>query len=169
MQMNLNIFQDLAWQFEAYRNGGLAAIQTAYEAGNSGLDQFANDAWGKIDSGIQTSDPNLIKQGNRDLLQREQKQVLDDGYRKLNGLVGATTLMSILAKNPVEYGRDFAALEPGSDITFYPSRWDWITQPTNGMWPLWLDEFPAGQLYYVSIPLKTRALTFTYLLLFPIK
>jgi hypothetical protein len=139
----------------------LAAIQTAYSTGNSGLDQPATNAWGEIDQGIQTENSSLIQQGNQDLLQREQQQVLASGYTTLSSEVpNATIVMSILAKNPVPSGPDFTTLEPDGNIANYPDRWDWITHSGNGMWPLWIGTPLDTQLEWVEVPLTTYATNF---------
>jgi len=76
MQMNINILNDLAWQFEAYRKGGLQALEVIYAVDKSALDDNAITAWRDIDQGIQQNDSSLILLGNQNLLKREQQQVL---------------------------------------------------------------------------------------------
>ncbi|MGH7951534.1 MAG: hypothetical protein ACREFE_06405, partial [Limisphaerales bacterium] len=156
--MNIAILDDLAWQFEAYKNGGLAAIQTAYAYGNSDLNTFATNAWGKIDQGILNNNPSLIQQGNEDLLQREQQQILADGYQQLTTMSNLVTWgMSQFAKNPVPGGPDFITLEPSGNIADFDARWDWITHSGNGVWPLWVGTALTTQLQWVEIPLTTFA------------
>ncbi|HEY3762622.1 MAG TPA: hypothetical protein VGN23_12825 [Verrucomicrobiae bacterium] len=155
--MNIAILNDLAWQFEAYKYGGLQAIQTAYATGTSDLDADATNAWGEIDQGIKTDDPTLIQDGNQRLLQREQQQILAIGYSILSEIPFATTLMSYLAQNPVPDGPSFESLEPSGNIADYDSRWDWITHSGDGMWWLWLATGQNTQLEWVGTPLKARA------------
>jgi hypothetical protein len=165
IQMNINILNDLAWQFEAYKNGGLAAIQTAYAYGNSGLDQSATNDWGEIDQGIPTGNTASIQDGNEKLLQREQQQVLANGYSQLTAMSNSVTwAMSEFAKNPVPSGPDFITLEPGGNIANYPDRWNWITNSSNGMWPLWTSTPVNTQLQWVKVPLTTYATNYAIIL-----
>jgi hypothetical protein len=158
IQMNIDILNDLAWQFEAYRKGGLNAIQTAYAIDNTVLDPPATNAWGEIDQGIQQNIITNIQTGNKLLLQREQQQVLADGYAKLNALNPMVTWgMSQFAENPVPGGPDFITMEPGGNIGDFNARWDWINHPTTGMWWLWLGTPLNTQSSWVQILLTTRA------------
>jgi len=161
ISMNIAIYSDLAWQFEAYKNGGLAAIQTAYAYGNSDLDQPATNAWGEIDQGIQESDSGLVQDGNQKLLQREQQQILASGYLLLSDLPGATTLMTKLAKNPVPNGPDFLTVVPSGNIADYDNRWTWITDSGDGMWPLWVGTDATTQKAWVITSLKNRAVGYS--------
>jgi hypothetical protein len=161
ISMNIAILNDLAWQFEAYKNGGLAAIQTAYAYGNSDLDQPATNAWGEIDQGIQESDSGLVQDGNQKLLQREQQQILASGYLLLSDLPGATTLMTKLAKNPVPNGPDFLTVVPSGNIADYDNRWTWITDSGDGMWPLWVGTDATTQKAWVITSLKNRAVGYS--------
>jgi hypothetical protein len=163
--MNIAILNDLAWQFEAYKNGGLDALKEidAVDPTHTILDIAS---WQKIDQGIQTSNSSLIQQGNKDLLQREQQQVLAFGYQQLSAIPNVTAIMSLLAKNPVPGGPDFATLEPSGSIAIFNDRWDWIIHSSNGMWPLWISANSATQLGWVAVPLTTYATN--YILIPPV-
>ena len=161
--MNIAILNDLAWQFEAYKNGGLDALREIYavDTTHTILDSAAMTAWQEIDQGIQNSDPSLVQDGNQLLLQREQRQVLADGYTTLSAMPSWVTWgMSQFAKNPVPGGSDFITLEPSGNIADYPDRWDWITHSTTGMWPLWVGTSLDTQLEQVEVPLTTYATNF---------
>ncbi|MDD5140059.1 MAG: hypothetical protein PHY43_07375 [Verrucomicrobiales bacterium] len=160
--MNIDIYSDLAWQFEAYRMGGLCALEDiAIAPGSGGLLDI--EAWQFIDQGVRQNDSSLVQKGNRQLLQREQRDILKKGYADLSNLFpGTTPLMSVLAENPVPGGPSFSALEPGGNIANYLYRWDWITRSgtgvsDSGMWPLWLSVSQSTRLQWVAQPLQARA------------
>ena len=175
MQMNINILNDLAWQFEAYRKGGLQALEAIYavDVGHTSLDLNAITAWREIDQGIQQNNQSLILQGNQDLLKREQQQVLPPSYALLSTF--DTVLMSIFAKCPVwnssdvpYYLRDFntimTSLGYGSfNIATTSDRWTWITDSTFGIWDTWVNLSSSDKTSQVSVPLTTRAVTYSTL------
>jgi hypothetical protein len=176
--------QDLAWQFEAYRKGGLDALEEIYavDSAHTNLDLNAITAWQNIDQGIQQTNQALVLSGNEALLHREQQQVLAFGYATLSSMTGITTLMSILADCPiwdydpghVDYnepfdGRDFLSVVGiGHNIANFDDRWTWITTPTYGIWDTWVNMYSSDQTNQVSVPLTTRAATYANLpLLYP--
>ena len=179
VQMNIDVMNDIAWQFEAYRKGGIDALEEIYavDAAHTSLDPNAITAWRNIDQGIklmQQSDPSgpiLIQQGNEALLQREQKQILPDDYTQLNSL--DTGLMTIFAKCPAwdpstsepYAGRDFlSVMGSGShNIANTDDRWAWITASTYGIWDTWANMTLADRASEVSTLLTTRAVTYSTL------
>jgi hypothetical protein len=163
--MNIAIFNDLAWQFEAYRMGGVCALERVKSVSPDDVDIAP---WRIIDQGIRESDPMLIRIGNLQLLQREQRDILKPGYKELRSLPGAAQLMSTLAKNPVPQGPDFQSVVSDGNLADYWERWQWITQPNQGMWTLWLAMPQSNQLQNVSIFLRARAADFSIVPL-PIK
>jgi len=131
LQMQQAIFMDLAWQHQAYREGGIKALAAASARGE--LDQDAFAAWQDIDSG----DSSRVSRGNVALLRREQFHVLQGGgyYKQIqdipdNDLIPET--MSEDAKSPIPPGRaspggkPFAEVVPGGDITKFEDRWKWL-------------------------------------------
>lgn len=131
MQMQQAIFMDLAWQHQAYREGGIKALAAASARGELDQDVFA--AWQDIDSG----DSGRVSRGNMALLRREQFHVLQGGgyYKQIqdipdNDLIPQT--MSEDAKSPIPPGRaspggkPFAEVVPGGDITTFEDRWKWL-------------------------------------------
>ena len=181
VQMNVDILNDLAWQFEAYRKGGLNALEeiNAVTHDTTILDIAP---WREIDQGIQLtaqgdpSGPILIQQGNQDLLQREQQQVLADGYHGLSTMDAGViaNYMSLLAKCPIwdpstnepYAGRNFEAIVPGGNLTTYDDRWTWITYPTTGIWDTWKFLTISERSSQVSVDLRTRASTYANLSLY---
>jgi hypothetical protein len=169
MQMNIDILNDLAWQFEAYRKGGLQALEAIYAGEPNALDLNAITAWRNIDQGIQQNNQTLILSGNEALLSREQQQILPDDYTQLSSF--DTTLMSIFAQCPVwssssvPYpGRDFSSIMgSGYNVATTADRWNWITAPTYGIWDTWVNLSSDDKSSQVSTLLTTRAVTYSTL------
>ena len=166
IQMNIDILNDIAWQFEAYRKGGLQALEAVYAADNQALDI---SPWQEIDQGIQQNNQTLILEGNEALLQREQQQVLPPDYAELSSL--DTTLMSIFAQCPlwnsfsVPYpGRDFSSIMgSGHNVANTTDRWNWIPTPDYGIWDTWGNLSSDDKSSQVSTSLTTRAVTYSTL------
>jgi hypothetical protein len=171
MQMNIDILNDLAWQFEAYRKGGLNALEeiNAVTHNTTVLDIAP---WREIDQGIQQNNQALILEGNEDLLSREQQQILPDDYAVLSTF--DTVLMSIFAKCPVwdsssepYYLRDFNTVMfdvldySSANVANTANRWTWITAPTYGIWDTWVNLSSSNQVSQVSADLRTRAATYS--------
>jgi hypothetical protein len=127
LRMQKAIFMDLAWQHEAYREGGLKALAAAKARGEIGDDLLA--AWQDIESG----DSGRVNAGNAALLQREQLDVLQGGgfYAQIqnipdNDIIPET--MSEEALSPIPGGRPFAKVVSGGDITKFNDRWKWLKE-----------------------------------------
>lgn len=128
LQMQKAIFLDLAWQHQAYREGGIQALAAAKARGEIGDDIFR--AWQDIDSG----DPGRVSAGNMTLLKREQFTVLQGSgaggfYRQIqdipdNDIIPET--MSEEARSPIPGGKPFGKIVPGGDITKFEDRWKWL-------------------------------------------
>lgn len=119
--MQKHIFEDLAWQHQAYVEGGLSALEYAHAGGSS----VPIGAWRNIASGNAAR----VRAGNRALLRREQEEVLRDDYRYIRDIPdfdAIPAMMSGLAQSPVPGGRPFRQVVPGGDITAFPDRWRWI-------------------------------------------
>ena len=168
MTMNIHIYEDMDWQFEAYKNGGLDALEEINTASGNDPSVINIEAWREIDDGIQNDDDAEIQDGNTLLAQREQNVVLVPDYQNLNSLFpGTSSLMSKFAQNPVIGGPDFLTLEPGGNLGNTAQRWDWIsrayTSSANcGIFPLWLHESGSTRLLDVEQALLARALQFSY-------
>ncbi|MGH2764095.1 MAG: hypothetical protein ACRDLD_16195, partial [Thermoleophilaceae bacterium] len=120
LTMQREIFDDLAWQHEAFALGGPALMREIAARNPSVLFQRDVDAWEDIGS----NDPARIAEGNRELLLREQQRVIQDDYddmRAHHGPVGDlfTYGFSTMADNPVPGGqayRDYDPIEVNVDI-----------------------------------------------------
>jgi hypothetical protein len=142
LDMQKEIFKDLAWQHQAYVEGGLPALEAAYQRGELDSDQM--QAW----RGIASSDDNQQWSGNTRLLYREQKVILDTGYEQIRSRVTSLNLsrfppvslpidsgkmiagaMSQMAESPIPGGRSFREVTGDkTDITVFKDRWNWIKE-----------------------------------------
>jgi hypothetical protein len=128
MQMQEAIFKDLAWQHQAYREGGIKALAAAKARGELTDELFA--AWQDIDSG----DRDRVNAGNVALLKREQLHVLQGGgtggfYGRIQDIPDSDVIpktMSEEARSPIPKGRPFKEVVPGGDITVFKDRWTWL-------------------------------------------
>jgi hypothetical protein len=129
LEMQKAIFMDLAWQHQAYRDGGIKAIAAARARGE--LDDGLLKAWQDIDSG----DPTRVNAGNKELLRREQFEVLQGGaggkgfYALIQDIPDNDLIpeaMSEEARSPIPGGKPFAAVVKGGDITKFADRWAWL-------------------------------------------
>jgi hypothetical protein len=123
VEMQKNIFMDLAWQHQAYVEGGMGAITAAYNRGDMSAANY--EAWQKISS----PDKNAQWEGNKTLLMREQSEVLPPGYERINDLMGGGTIAENISENtksPIPGGAPFQKLYPDGDVTKFEDRWRWI-------------------------------------------
>jgi len=124
--MQRKIFDDLAWQHEAYVSGGLPALEKLVEADAIGASQL--QPWRDIASGH----ANRVATGNKALLRREQYFVIQRDYgdmRAHHGDVGEvfTALTTWIAESPVPGGRPYR--EVVNHVNF-PDGWDLPKLPT---------------------------------------
>ena len=82
--MQKEIFLDMAVAHEAYLDGGMDAIERLYADDPYFRGAEAVAAWQRIDEGAATGNTELVAEGNRDLLFREQRNVIDDDYRAMS-------------------------------------------------------------------------------------
>jgi len=157
IQANIDIYNDLSYQFVAYRTGGIDSIE--YLAQTQGIEVDSLAAWQKIDNG------NDVSEGNQGLLEREQSIILEQTYIDLDDLADGKVswMFSLLAKNPVPSGPDFQDVVPSGNIAAFDDRWQWITNAGNGMWPLWMGKSEAQRLQFANRVLTSYADTFNLL------
>jgi hypothetical protein len=121
LKMQKSIFVDLAWQHQAYIEGGLPALEQAHQAGAD----VPIGAWRDIASGK----PERVKAGNRALLRREQGTILPRHYDAIQDIADfdiIPSMMSARAKSPIPGGKAFEDVLPEGDITVFQDRWKWI-------------------------------------------
>jgi hypothetical protein len=125
LEMQKAIFVDLAWQHEAYREGGIKALAAATARGE--LSEAQLKAWQDIDSGQLSR----VNAGNLELLRREQLTVLQGQgfYGRIQAIPDDDVIpetMSAEARSPIPGGKPFASVVPGGDITKFDDRWKWL-------------------------------------------
>ena len=130
LEMQKDIFNDLAWQHEAYLAGGIQEMTRLHNSGDLTTDAY--QAWLDIDNGIQQNNQSLIWQGNVELLKREQQTVLGPSYAQLAAIPGVANVMSQEVKNP--YVSVGGGAFTGTDVTSFTQRWNWITTQMVPMW-----------------------------------
>jgi hypothetical protein len=178
LQMNIDIMNDLTWQFEAYEKGGLDALEKI-DAADVTHTIVDIDSWEEIDDGIQNNDVSEIQDGNQLLAFREQNATVKQDYQDLQNLLPNTGIFSFsytntvgfivsyLGQNPIIGGPNFWNFEPtGADLTVFDYRWDWTTRTgtgiNQGIIPLWLSLSDSARSSDVQQPIKTRAQQFSY-------
>ncbi len=116
LNMQQEIFTDMATAHEAYRTGGMAAIERLYANDTYGFGAQTIEAWRQIDEGRRSGNAALIAQGNKILLLREQKYVIDDNYQDMRGrpVTGeaVTYLMTMLGAPSIPGAKTFAEVFP---------------------------------------------------------
>ena len=166
------IFEDMAWAHRAYMASGIGAIRHA--VANQGVAITSLAAWNNIAQGILNGDQSKINLGNRDLLEREQRDVVQQDYNSIttlklrqppafltwwvngvtvptdfNGLAQANEWLSANSnKNPLNktspHSPAFRTTVPGGLLDSYNNRWAWTSNPTNGMLEMWAGTSTAG-------------------------
>jgi len=194
LQGQIDIFKDMAWEHLAYQSSGIGSIR--YVVAKEDPFFASMDAWEEINSGILESNPTLIGLGSRNLLQHEQRDVVQTDYDILNDLwleqpplarwVGAVSvpengsgfanaaiwLSANSTKNPLNpstFVPTFQTTVSGGRLDHYADRWEWTSNPTDGMFELWSGTSstgpnftPAMRLDYASKTLKNAASNYSF-------
>lgn len=130
------VFEDIYWQFEAYKTCGIAEIEKAFRAHE--LEEDAYQAWLNIDKGKKTHDETLIWQGNEMLLKHEQKKILQekvyDKNRKLWKNVSDIGSRYQEIESPIPGDKSFQKFQKNRNIGNFDHRWNWIE---DSMLPSW--------------------------------
>lgn len=130
------IFNDLAWQHEAFLDDPQAAIALARQQdADSPARRSYGDAWTDIASG----DGDRIAAGNRALLENEQYTITQPLYDQIAAGSEAFTFRRTRAfTNKIHpYHRDFLVEFPTGDVIVADDRWAWITKD-GGMYAKWV-------------------------------
>ena len=138
------IFDDLAWQHQAFVEAGLPALAAL---------AVPLDAWRDIAS----RDPGLVRRGNKALLRREQEVVLAPFYAAIRDIRDFDQIperMSAEARSPVPGGKPFREVVPGGDLTVFADRWKWIEAD---MLPVYERLAPGRRRQLVNTPLADLA------------
>jgi hypothetical protein len=190
MIANKSIYEDLAWQHRAYVASGIEALRYVDQLDNP-LEDTRNvdiNDWEEIDKAIQEQETlGDLLEPNKNLLQREQRSILQPIYEKIKGIEIAVKgtlaghqftlplpfdyaqLMSIMTKNPIPGGKSFNEFIPNGNIAEFFDRWEWIGSDTDeGMYRIWVGSssrhpFPPQQrLQEVKKPLELRAAPYRF-------
>ncbi len=146
LTMHKAIFEDLAWQHEAYLQEGLPALTLLNLAEPGALPSKLVLAWKQIDSGLAP----YVNLGNETLLRREQSDILQRYYDEI-GEVPLGLALSLQAKPPLPGGRSFEDVEgPGGNIANFGDRWNWIK---SDMLPAWEAMSASARQVLVDSPL----------------
>ncbi|MGW0915389.1 peptidoglycan-binding domain-containing protein [Streptomyces sp. NPDC002784] len=146
VRIGRDIFFDLAWLHEAFMDHPSEAVKLGhlhdrfneYTTYAALVPTFVpgfptrsyGAAWRKITTG-------LVAEGNRDLLENEQKSIIPPHYEALRTFV-FSGLPTPFTNNIHPYHRAFIEEVPTGDILNTEDRWRWITFP-NGMYQRWDD------------------------------
>ena len=165
MKGNIDIFDDLAWQFHAHKFSGIYALKYIDE--NEPSAELVWDAgWNAMESSIRNNNGSGVAAANESILRREQEVILEETYSGLLGLGPRVSwLFSYLAKNPIVIGGPtFEDVVPasGSNLFIFDDRWQWITNSGNGMVDLWLNYSVSERQAEAGILLRLRATHFSF-------
>jgi hypothetical protein len=137
------IFLDLAWQHELFRDNAEKAVAAAqrHDTRFPAKASYA-EAWTEISSGDSTQ----IASGSKKLLANEQFTIIQPLYDRIKAepFTDVTfSRTSAFTANIHPYHLDFETAMQGRDVTNADDRWSWVTQP-DGMWEKWL-VMPAAE------------------------
>jgi hypothetical protein len=161
MHMGKDIFEDLAWQHEAYDAMGLPEMKRLMESKELRIEYYV--AWRQIDSG----DSQQMWAGNCKLLWFEQHDIIDQGYAQLRAMPLVAPAMSALAESPHPWGVSFHEYYSGytapslrprvppvlstRDVTQFRDRWGWLE---GNIWPTWKERTEPGRTRLINLSLE---------------
>jgi hypothetical protein len=161
LEVQKDIFEDIAWQHEAYLQGRLDVLQRCCQAGI--LQPCDYEAWHKIN---QEQCPATIGEGNKMLVRREQEKVVQPLYDTLQkellwarwyfadqAILQPGHAMSRLAFAINKTVKSFLEAVPEGDIMNLDDRWKWIEEH---VYPYWLHQHqtcPAAISIWLQDPL----------------
>jgi hypothetical protein len=131
------IFEDIAWQHEAFLDDPQSAITLAGEHDTEAPSRRSYaTAWTDIVSG----DMGRIAAGNQALLENEQFTIIQPLYDAIRASdeAGIFNRTRAFTNSIHPYHRDFLVRFPTGDVTVAEDRWAWITEE-DGMWAKWVN------------------------------
>lgn len=193
---NRDIFNDMSWSHHAYASSGLWAINHLEneQINNGTIDAFPYTdyrAWDKIDQGIKDGVFLILRDGNKEILRREQEIVMQPLYTALktiwldpgnsfeefvqgeagfempsqnsDGYINIDDAFSLNARNPIEIGQGpmFRTTVPGGSLSSLDDRWSWISNPQSGMLEIWLGTSQNVQGFTATTRMNINRLNFT--------
>ncbi len=138
LTMQQEVFLDQAVTHEAYRDGGLEAVELLLEDDPYNYGPETLEAWRLIDEGNQTGNTDLVAEGSRQLLMREQFAVLQDDYdamRSRRPPIGEamTYLMTMTGSPSIPGAESFADLYPVTVDSEVSISVPFLPDPTVGV------------------------------------
>jgi hypothetical protein len=114
LDMQKKVFEDQAVMHEAYLSGGIGAVEELHDV--SIIDDATLEAWRRIDAAGRDGDARALHDGNRELLFREQHDILDRFYVRMFERVplgrAFTYLLTLVAKPSLPHAKSFAEAFP---------------------------------------------------------
>jgi hypothetical protein len=137
---NKLIFADMYWQHLAYRDGGIEELEKIYLQGD--LPEKIFRVWQMLDEGKKTQNQDLIWQANIDLLEREQKDIIQPALYDQPGseliwklISGTHNTLGLLVYSPVpEETKLFRDVIPNGNLANSKERWDWCIKSIMPAW-----------------------------------
>jgi hypothetical protein len=149
---NLAIYEDLAWQFEAYKQGGFEAIQEFYRDGL--LDDNMFNAWSLISKGDGDLKSPWLWEGTMKIADHEQNTILQNQmYNKQRDVWQDFTNKWYDLSSFIPLAHDFEEFVKNHglgipDIGNQQQRWKWISE----------DQIPAFKDFLVNYPSEVAKL-----------
>jgi hypothetical protein len=145
---NLKIYMDIYWQHLAYHYGGIEEIKRCHSQGD--ITDKVLAAWVLLDEGKKTGNKEQIQKANVDILEYEQKVVVQpllyagDRNQRLWELATITHKLSgILLTSPVPgEKRGFRDCVPNGNIGNSVDRWKWCTEHIMPNWYVYESKYP---------------------------
>jgi hypothetical protein len=172
LTMQKQIFEDQATMHEAFLGGGVDAIAELHDARI--VDSATLDAWRQIDAG-------QTEPGNRTLLLREQRDIIDRFYVRMLDQPGGgvfTYLLTLAGAPSVPGGRGYPERYPlilplgpvslrtplaNGNIAVFANRWRLIEDDTLPAYVAFVRDRPAEARELMGTPVARRALPFRVL------
>lgn len=147
---NREVFEDIAWQIEAYHAGGFAEIH----AHQDDIPDTAYRGWMLIEKGLNEKDSDgsskAIFEGNTLLFQHEQLEVLQVVLDKDRELAKKIGLLFATQKNAVGFpGSKFDPNAYG-DFGDPKMRWEWDKDGFMAGWILWQIKEPGKATDFIK-------------------
>lgn len=132
-----DIFESLAWQHELFLDDPEQLIEVCNQLSVTHLSLHPySDCWRLL----QSEDSSKIAQGNKMLLENEQKHTIQPHYETIRKDPYANRYFRFtrfVMRNIHPHHRRFIFDVPLGDVTRFEDRWRWISHK-KGMWPTWV-------------------------------
>lgn len=132
-----DIFESLAWQHELFLDNPEQLIEVCNQLSVTNLPLHPySDCWRLL----QSEDRSKIAQGNKMLLENEQKHTIQPHYETIRKDPYANRYFRFtrfVMRNIHPHHRRFIFDVPLGDVTRFEDRWRWISHK-KGMWTTWV-------------------------------